>query len=87
MSQQASYYPTIHQQINESQNELDKTLSKYNNNIDILKHLRSLHELSNNRQNSVISDYKKYNHHSKRIKKLQIKLHHKNMSRKRKKIE
>ena len=55
MSQQASY-STIHQQINESQNELDKILSKYNNNIDILKHLRSLHELSNNRQNSVIGD-------------------------------
>ena len=71
MSQQASY-STIHQQINESQNELDKILSKYNNNIDILKHLRSLHELSNNHQNSI-SDYKKNHYHSKRIKNLQKK--------------
>ena len=69
MSQQA-LYTTIQQQIDESQNELDKILSKYNNNnnIDILKHLRLLHKVSNNLQNSVINEYTKNYYHSRKIK-------------------
>ena len=61
----------MQQQIDKSQNELDKMLSKYNNNIDILKHLRLLHKISNNLQNPVINEYTKYYYHSRKIKNFQ----------------
>ena len=65
---QKTLYSTIQQQINDSQNGLDKIHSKYSENVNILKYLRSRHEISNNCQNSVISDFKKYHFHSKKIK-------------------
>ena len=61
---QKTLFSTIQQQINNSQNELEKIHSKYSENVNILKHLRSLHEILNNCQNSVISGFKTYHFHS-----------------------
>ena len=61
---QKTLFSTIEEQINNSQNGLEKIHSKYSENVNILKYLRSLHEILNNCQNSVISDFQKYHYHS-----------------------
>ena len=47
---QKTLFSTIQEQINNSQNELEKIHSRNSENVNILKHLRSLHEILNNFQ-------------------------------------